>query len=275
MPAAQTSFPIQLTRQFAVPLDIDEVFLTTAARNTYLTSPRRYPGLIAFDYEEGIHYFINKLNNAWLPLGSGGGGGGVAGPVKIILTTNGIYTIPAGFKLRQLIITPSVDSNIKVGKTLAGDEIMFIDTILASVDKPIDYTLTARTDKNVYFTGITASTAILIYMEPLDPSIVVGSSLVGLVLPTRSISSSQTITTSDYAIEVNAASADKVVTLPAASSCLGRVFSIKKTDSSGNIVTVASASLIDGNASVILSGQYMGIQVQSNGTTWSILSSML
>lgn len=69
------NLPVQYVRQQASPIDIDSVFTTTAARNTYLTSPRRYAGQIVSDLQDGNVYQLNAARTAWVIVGSGGGGG--------------------------------------------------------------------------------------------------------------------------------------------------------------------------------------------------------
>ena len=64
--------PLQYLRQYSGPLDPDSVFQTTAARNAYLTSPRRYAGQIVYDVEAGSHFALNAAASAWTSLGSGG-----------------------------------------------------------------------------------------------------------------------------------------------------------------------------------------------------------
>jgi len=66
--------PGQFKRQFAAPVDVDQVFSTTAARTAYLTNPRRYPGMIVSDLETQLAYQLNTAGSAWIALGGSGGG---------------------------------------------------------------------------------------------------------------------------------------------------------------------------------------------------------
>jgi hypothetical protein len=88
-------------------------------------------------------------------------------PWKVILNADGIYTLPAGLMMEKMIITPSANMDINVGLTPGGDEIMVIESIGANVDYVVNYDLVARTDRTIYFTGITAATTILIYRKTL------------------------------------------------------------------------------------------------------------
>lgn len=69
----------------------------------------------------------------------------------------------------------------------------------------------------------------------------------------------------------NASSAAITVTLPAVSS--GRIIRIKKTDSSGNIVTIqrGGTSTIDGATTKILYSQYESMTLACDGTNWFIV----
>jgi hypothetical protein len=85
--------------------------------------------------------------------------------------------------------------------------------------------------------------------------------------------SAYSITLFDNVITANATAGAFSVTLPTAVGITGKVYTVKKIDSSANAVTVAttSAQTIDGSASEILSFQYDGITVQSNGANWFII----
>lgn len=66
--AQQTALPIQYIRQYAGPIDVDEVFDTTAARNAYLTNPRRYAGQKVSDLQTGSVYMLNAARSSWIPV---------------------------------------------------------------------------------------------------------------------------------------------------------------------------------------------------------------
>ena len=95
----------------------------------------------------------------------------------------------------------------------------------------------------------------------------------GFIAATVAKTGAYTATATDYVIICNATSASFTVTLPAAASHTGRVYHIKKIDSSGNTVTVdgASAETIDDGATAIITTQYESITIQSDGSEWWIL----
>jgi hypothetical protein len=84
-----------------------------------------------------------------------------------------------------------------------------------------------------------------------------------------------TATATDEIIASDATSAAFTITLPTAASKTGQRYTIKKTDSSANAVTVGTTSsqTIDGSATYSLATQYKFITVVSNGSNWLIISS--
>ena len=60
------------------------------------------------------------------------------------------------------------------------------------------------------------------------------------------------------------------VTLPAAATVSGASISVKKTDSSGNAVTIDGngAETIDGATTLALSTQYEAVTLWSDGSNW-------
>lgn len=78
---------------------------------------------------------------------------------------------------------------------------------------------------------------------------------------------------SDDVILGDATSGAITITLPTAVGFSGKVFNIKKTDSSVNSVTIATTSsqTIDGALTAPLISQYQSFTLVSNGTNWSVL----
>jgi hypothetical protein len=80
---------------------------------------------------------------------------------------------------------------------------------------------------------------------------------------------SYTVTNDDWALFADATAGSLTITLPNANIHAGRIFFVKKTDSSVNTVTVSTGGgTIDGSASVIISSQYGDIFVISDGTNY-------
>lgn len=85
----------------------------------------------------------------------------------------------------------------------------------------------------------------------------------------------------DYTIRANATGAAITIILPSAASAnsynstlfTGIIYIIKKSDSSVNTVTIDAngAETIDGATTKVISTQYSGYAIQSNGTSWDII----
>lgn len=82
-----------------------------------------------------------------------------------------------------------------------------------------------------------------------------------------------TATDRDYTILCNATSAAFTITLPAAASHTGRIYNIKKTDSSANAVTIDgnASETIDGTTTKILNTQYDRLMIQCDGSNWHVI----
>jgi hypothetical protein len=95
----------------------------------------------------------------------------------------------------------------------------------------------------------------------------------GMKLGIRAISSAPTITAADYTFACDATAAGFTVTLPAAATNTGRIFNIKKVDSSVNAVTIDGngAETIDGAATLAITTQWTSIKVQCTGTEWIVI----
>lgn len=91
--------------------------------------------------------------------------------------------------------------------------------------------------------------------------------------PIATITGATTLDDSHYTVRCDATSAGFTVTLPAAASCSGRIYNIKKVDGTSNIVTIDAngSETIDGDATIPLESQGDCLSIQSNGTSWDIL----
>ncbi len=85
-----------------------------------------------------------------------------------------------------------------------------------------------------------------------------------------------TLTTLDYTVLGNATTASFSLTLPTSVGATGQVYIIKKVDSTANTVTIltTSSQTIDGSTSKVLSYQYDGFQLQSDGANWIIIGNI-
>ena len=96
-------------------------------------------------------------------------------------------------------------------------------------------------------------------------------------LPIEAISATDTLDDTNHTILVNAAGGVKTVNLPAASGATGKIFIIKKTDSSSNNVTIDpnASETIDGSSTFAFNAQYRAVTIQCDGSNWHIISSYI
>lgn len=87
---------------------------------------------------------------------------------------------------------------------------------------------------------------------------------------TLTVTTDTTLDETHHHVFVNAAGAAINITLPAANTCAGREYFIKKIDAVANNVTITAASSIDGAGSKTISQQYAFYRVISNGSTYYI-----
>lgn len=83
---------------------------------------------------------------------------------------------------------------------------------------------------------------------------------------------STTLTDQHHTVKGDASGGPITFTLPAAASVPRRIYRLKKIDASANAVTVDAngAELIDGALTAVIAAQWDSIDVQSDGTVWSI-----
>ena len=82
-----------------------------------------------------------------------------------------------------------------------------------------------------------------------------------------------TVTATDYTVAANASTGALSITLPTSVGITGKVYVVKKMDSTANVVTVATTSsqTIDGATTRALSLQYDAISVQADGANWIVI----
>ena len=95
----------------------------------------------------------------------------------------------------------------------------------------------------------------------------------GLIVNTVAKSGAYTMTADDSFVACDASGGAFTITLPAAASHTGRVYHIKKIDSSASAVTVDGngSETIDGGLTALIATQYECISIISNGTVWWVI----
>lgn len=98
----------------------------------------------------------------------------------------------------------------------------------------------------------------------------------GYLFPVTSVTANYTQSPNDSIILVNATSGAITVTLQPALQCEQKRLTIKKTDSSGNAVTIDAngAETIDGSATKSLATQYKAYELVAQGGSWWIVSAI-
>jgi len=93
------------------------------------------------------------------------------------------------------------------------------------------------------------------------------------VFPVVGKSANYGASATDCFIFADATGGDFTITLPDPTTVTGQIFTIKKIDNTGFTVTVVSnaGELIDGEASQVISAQYVSLSVISNGVLWYIV----
>jgi hypothetical protein len=88
-----------------------------------------------------------------------------------------------------------------------------------------------------------------------------------------SVSTNTTLDATHHTVLVDASGGARTITLPAAANASGRVYVIKKIDSSGNNVTIDadSSETIDDATTQIIGIQFESLTIQSDGTEWWIV----
>ena len=90
----------------------------------------------------------------------------------------------------------------------------------------------------------------------------------------NSVMANYTATASDRVILCDATGNSITVSLPSASGITGRVYTIKRIDSSANTVTIDpdGSETIDGASTYSLSSQWDFVTIVSDGSNWVIIA---
>ncbi len=127
-------------------------------------------------------------------------------------------------------------------------------------------TATLGADSDLYFDGYNFAVGTT---SPTSRTHLAGS----ISQAISTITSSQSLDETYHTLICDATSGAITLTLPAASGCSGRIYRIKKVDSSANSVIIDGngAETIDGAANYTISVQYGATVIQSNGSVWWVI----
>lgn len=92
--------------------------------------------------------------------------------------------------------------------------------------------------------------------------------------PIETITTNTLLDNTHSTILVDAASGDLTIDLPAATACKGRLYCVKKIDSTTNTITIDGngTETIDGDLVKQINIQYVSITIQSDGSNWYIIA---
>jgi hypothetical protein len=194
-----------------------------------------------------------------------------------------VYTLPVGFSAASTLIDNASTQTINGIKTFSSATQNVGSSVNASTQQFAYGAITTGLTKtvNVGTGGLSGSTT----------NIAIGSSVSGATSTTAlngittaagirqaltTKTAAYTLTTLDYTVLGNATTASFSLTLPTSVGATGQVYIIKKVDSTANTVTITTTSsqTIDGSSSKVLSYQYDGFQLQSDGANWMIIGNI-
>lgn len=121
-------------------------------------------------------------------------------------------------------------------------------------------------------TSTTDSDVVPIVQSGVTDKIAVSNLRTSLVFPSvNTQTANYSVLLTDRVIVCNASGAI-TITLPTAVGISGRMFDIKRINSSGNVtLATTSSQTIDGITTQVLTAQYDSITVISDGANWSII----
>ena len=90
--------------------------------------------------------------------------------------------------------------------------------------------------------------------------------------PIKTVTTTYTATDDDSTILADATGGSFTITTPIAAHRQGRQYTFKRLNSGANAVTLSSSPNIDGASTYVLSSQYAKVTIESDGTTWWIVS---
>lgn len=90
-------------------------------------------------------------------------------PDTIFLSADGTYSLAEGYYIWKIRIKPTAADTVKIGTTLAGDDIMFDKLMVANVygNNGVTIDVGEGASQTIYFTGFTATAQIDIYILPI------------------------------------------------------------------------------------------------------------
>lgn len=162
-----------------------------------------------------------------------------------------------------IIVMRHQEGTVATPKNLAGKTYKMILAITAKIIPDIQADAQSKVETH-------RTTGIHIQGQP--PQLHGGESHMGNV---TIVTANYVTTLNDDTIICNASATSFTVSLPNSSARLGKIYNIKKIDSSSNgiIIVPSGTETIEGHATILIQNQWDYYILQSTGTDWIILSS--
>jgi len=295
IPAGTDGQIVVLSNRTGVTVVVNNETGATAA-NRILTGTA---GAVALDNNASLTLLYNSTASRWMIVGGVGGnlvvnltageslsvndavyvsvgaadGGRTAGRVYKVDATNDARIEFVGFALDAVSAGSAV--RVQVGGGITGFSGLTLGKqVFASIATPGATQASSPTLAGQWVVplGVATSASTLTVNAAGSATAVKITSEVDPIVYTSivTVSSNTTLTNGYTAVLVNASAGTRTITLPAPTS--GKVFHIKKIDSSLNAVTISPPSgTIDGAASKSLASQYSSLTIISDGTNFFLI----
>jgi hypothetical protein len=288
-----------LTNRTGVAVNINNDTGATAS-NRIITGTGSF---LTLENNASIMLAYSNANSRWMVVGGTGGGNAsvnlVAGETitagQAVYVSNGTGTDSGRTAGRVYLLDPTNDDRVEFfglasnaatsGNTIRVQTIGAISglsgltigkPVYASVSAAGGIQVTAPIAANQWIIPVgiaTSATAAVINGAGSSTAVKITSSVLeGLYTDVQLYSSNSTMTNANSVALVSASGGAVTITIPTASTNRGKVFNIKKTDSSLNGVIISPASgTIDGSATKTLAFQYDSLMLVSDGTNYFLI----
>lgn len=288
-----------LTNRTGVSININNDTGGTAA-NRVITGTGSF---LTLDNNASIMFAYSSANSRWMVVGGTGSGNAsvnlVAGETitagQAVYVSNGTGTDSGRTAGRVYLLDPTNDDRVEffgfainsstVGNTvrvqtaggLSGLSGLTIGKpVFASVTSVGGVQVTAPIAVNQWVIPVgiaTSATTAVINGAGSSTALKITSSIVdGLYADVQSYSANTTITNANSVVFVSASGGAVTITIPAATGNKGKIFNIKKTDSSLNGVIISPVSgTIDGAVTKTLAFQYDALMLASDGSNYYLI----
>ncbi len=148
-------------------------------------------------------------------------------------------------------------------------------TVTHNLGRMPQVTIIDDTDEEIFLTVTHTSVNVVTVTWNADGTTIAGTvicdtSFAGKTISVVTKTSNSTLVTTNDIINVNATSGAVTITLPTAVGNVGQQFNIKKIDLSSNSVTISGAQTIDGQSTIVITGQNDSVTIYSDNTEWWI-----